>query len=143
MQLLILLVSFLYISNSDGKLMILDLTHDFDNVTTPYWGMIDRFHFVKQLVSDVNSSTYYESNVFMASEHGGTHLDAPRHFALGKHGVNEVPLTRLIGEPFIVDVSADAENNPDLEVSVSHLESAEKSQGKIPDDSILLIYTGK
>ena len=143
MLLLTLLASFLYIPGSFGKLVIVDLTHDFDNVTTPYWGMADRFHFVKQTVSDANSSIYFELNVFMAPEHGGTHLDAPRHFALGKQGVNEVPLTRLIGKPFIVDVSADAANNPDLEVNVSHLESAEKIQGKIPVNAILLIYTGK
>jgi len=140
---LLLLATFLYISGCHGKLVIVDLTYDFDNLTTPYWGMKDRFHFVSQTISDANSPIHYESNVFMASEHGGTHLDAPRHFALGKQGANEVPLTRLIGKPFIVDVSVDAANNPDLEVDVSHLESAEKIQGKIPDNSILLIYTGE
>lgn len=36
-----------------------------------------------------------ELNEFCASEHSGTHLDAPVHFAKDRWGVSDIPLDRL------------------------------------------------
>jgi kynurenine formamidase len=38
-------------------------------------------------------------------EHGGTHLDAPIHFATGKWTVDELPLSSLTGNAVVIDVS--------------------------------------
>ncbi len=40
---------------------------------------------------------YYAANDFFSSEHGGTHVDAPIHFAQGRQTVDQIPLERLIG----------------------------------------------
>ena len=44
-----------------------------------------------------DNSYWYEANTFRTSEHGGTHLDAPAHFAQGKHRAHQIPIERLVG----------------------------------------------
>ena len=51
---------------------------------------------------------YYSTYNLALSEHGGTHLDAPVHFAEGRQGADEVPLDRLIGPAADIDVTAAA-----------------------------------
>ena len=51
---------------------------------------------------------YLEIYDISASEHGGTHLDAPAHFARGKLTTDQIPLDRLIGPVVRVDISAKA-----------------------------------
>ena len=48
---------------------------------------------------------YYAANNFFTSEHGGTHLDAPVHFAQGRQTVDQIPLERLIGAAVVIDVT--------------------------------------
>ncbi|XP_066931761.1 isatin hydrolase-like [Clytia hemisphaerica] len=120
---------------------IIDLTHEFENGTSPYWKMENSFHFTSSF-SGQTANYFYSSNSFCASEHGGTHLDAPIHFAKGKHTAGEISLKNLIATPFIVDVSSHVNNDPDFQVDEQHLMEAEKKNGKIPDGAILLLYTG-
>lgn len=35
--------------------------------------------------------------VITMGSHNGTHLDAPKHFCAGKHGVDEIPLEKCVG----------------------------------------------
>ena len=48
---------------------------------------------------------YYAANDFFTSEHGGTHVDAPIHFAQGRQTVDRIPLDRLMGPAVVVDVT--------------------------------------
>ena len=41
-----------------------------------------------------------------APEHGGTHIDAPRHLSFGKWTTDEIPLDRLIGPAIKIDISS-------------------------------------
>ena len=119
------------------------MTHTFDDKTV-YWPSADRarFNFTKKVATNA-SGFYYEGNQFCAPEHGGTHLDAPRHFAKGRHGANQVPLERLVGPVIVVDVSSKAAANRDLLIGQTEMEDYEKQNGKIPDNVILLLNTGK
>jgi kynurenine formamidase len=85
---------------------------------------------------------YYASNSFFTSEHGGTHLDAPVHFAQGRHSVDAIPLERFFGYAVVVDVTQQSEGDPDYQVTVEDLAAAERAHGRIPNDAILLIRTG-
>jgi kynurenine formamidase len=85
---------------------------------------------------------YYAANNFSSSEHGGTHLDAPVHFAKGAHTVDQVPLDRLVGVAYVVDVTEQAAANADFQVGVDDLTRAEQAQGPIPRDGIVLLRTG-
>jgi kynurenine formamidase len=85
---------------------------------------------------------YYAANNFFTSEHGGTHLDAPLHFAEGAQAVDQVPLERLVGQAVVVDVTEASEKNPDYRVTVDDLLRAERENGPIPSDAILIVRTG-
>src|SRR5262249_26543095 len=45
---------------------------------------------------------WYAANNFCAAEHGGTHLDAPIHFASDRWTADQVPLERLVGPAVVV-----------------------------------------
>ncbi|MEK6482538.1 cyclase family protein [Catalinimonas sp. 4WD22] len=77
-----------------------------------------------------------------SAEHGGTHLDAPVHFAEGQQSVDDIPLENLIGPGIVIDVSDAASNNVDYQVSVDDFETWEAEHGQVPDERIILLRTG-
>jgi kynurenine formamidase len=83
---------------------------------------------------------FYASYEFATAEHGGTHLDAPIHFAEGRRTIDSIPLSELIGPAAVVDVSDRA--TADYQVSVDDLTAWESLHGRIPDGAILLVRTG-
>jgi kynurenine formamidase len=85
---------------------------------------------------------YYAANNFSTAEHGGTHIDAPVHFAAGRHTVEQIPLSRLMGRAVLLDVSAKCEANADYQISVEDFAAWEREHGPLPDGSILLLRTG-
>ncbi len=119
----------------------IDLSHDFASDTI-YWPTAEPFK-LDTVAAGINEKGYYYSAYqFSAAEHGGTHIDAPVHFAEGRNTVDRIPLERLIGPAIKVDVSAKASADPNYQVSVVDFESWEARNGRIPDDSIVLLQTG-
>lgn len=121
---------------------VVDLTHPFDGRTV-YWPTAP-FAFELDTLSygDTEGGWFYSAFQFRAPEHGGTHLDAPVHFARGRHTVDQVPLDRLMGPAVVIDVSARAENDPDYRLTVSDLTAWEAEHGTVPRGSIVLLRTG-
>jgi kynurenine formamidase len=85
---------------------------------------------------------YYAANNVFTSEHGGTHIDAPVHFAQGRQTVDQVPLERLVGAAVVIDVTGRAEGDADYQVTVADIQEAEARDGQIPPDAIVVIRTG-
>lgn len=123
----------------DGK--IIDLSYDFSDETI-YW--VNAKQFEKEKVADGKTPQgfYYSANNFSAAEHGGTHIDSPIHFAEGRQTVDQIPLEKLIANAVKIDVSAKAEKDKDYLISVEDIRNWEKENGKIPDESIVLLQTG-
>lgn len=119
----------------------IDLTYAFDD-STVYWPTEEGFILEKGSEGYTDKGYYYTANVFCAAEHGGTHLDAPIHFAEGGLSVEQIPLQDLIGPGILIDVSERATHDPDYQVSVTDLEQWEMEQGRIPDGAIILLRTG-
>jgi kynurenine formamidase len=119
----------------------IDLSHDFSDQTT-YWTESDGFQ--KETVAEgrTDKGYYYSAYKFCAPEHGGTHIDAPVHFAEGRQSVDQIPLSQLIGPAIKIDVSGKAAANRDYQISVEDLTNWEKIYIKIPDGSIVLFQTG-
>jgi kynurenine formamidase len=117
-----------------------DLTHAFSEETV-YWPT-DTVGFVHEELAygRTEGGWFYASYRYGGAEHGGTHLDAPIHFAEGRQASDEIPLDRLIGPAVVVDVSARAD--ADYQVSVEDLTAWEAEHGRIPDGAILLLRTG-
>ena len=119
----------------------LDLSHDFSSETV-YWLTAEPFKL--QTVADgmTEKDYYYSANNFCAAEHGGTHIDAPVHFAEGRQTVDQIPLERLVAPAVKIDVSEKASANPDYQIGVEDFNAWESRNGKIPDGSIVLLQTG-
>jgi len=119
----------------------IDLSYDFSDKTI-YWVESDGFK--KETVAEgpTDKGYYYSAYKFCAPEHGGTHIDAPRHFADGRQTVDELPLTQLIGAAYKIDVSPKAALNRDYLISVEDITDWEKQNGAIPEGSIVLFQTG-
>jgi kynurenine formamidase len=119
-----------------------DLTHDFSSETI-YWPTARPFVLDSVFKGPTPGGFWYEANNFAAAEHGGTHLDAPVHFAQGKETSDQIPLRRLIGPVVVVDVSDSAAANPDYQVQPADLERwtaahrADRAKG-----AIVLVRTG-
>lgn len=120
---------------------IVDLSHAYD-AQTIVWPTSDPFRLEKTFDGVTPQGFYYASNNFAGAEHGGTHLDAPVHFARGAHTVEQIPIERFVGTAFVIDVTAQAERDRDYQVSVDDLLRVEREQGEIPRDAILLVRTG-
>jgi len=120
---------------------LVDLSHTFDG-STVFWPTAETFRLEKVADGVTPGGYYYAANNFFSSEHGGTHLDAPVHFAKGAQTVDQVPLDRLVGAAYVVDVTEQAAANADHQVSVDDLTRAERAQGPIPRDAIVLLRTG-
>jgi kynurenine formamidase len=84
------------------------------------------------------------SRTFKASEHLGTHVDAPSHFGGDKNRqmVNELTLKQLAAPAIVVDVSASVKNNPDYVVSVADLNLWENANGPIAAGTVVIARTG-
>jgi kynurenine formamidase len=121
---------------------LLDLTHSFDEQTI-YWPNSPSGFELKTLSHGVTAAGFfYASNTLCTPEHGGTHLDAPIHFAEGKMTAEQLPLERLIAPAVVIDISADADKDPDALLQPSHLEVFEKEHGRIEPGTIVLVRTG-
>jgi kynurenine formamidase len=119
----------------------IDLSYDFSDKTI-YW--VTAKPFQREVVSEgmTPQGYYYSAYNYSAAEHGGTHVDAPIHFAEGRKTVDEIPLNQLIAAAVKIDVSAKAAANRDYLISIEDLTSWEAANGKIPDGCIVLLETG-
>ena len=118
-----------------------DLSHAYDS-TTIFWPTAQPFRLEVVSAGVTPAGFYYAANKFCTAEHGGTHLDAPIHFAAGKRTTDQIPLDGLIGPAVVVDVSEQAAADPDYRVQVADLEAWEAEHGRIPDGAIVLLHTG-
>ncbi len=120
---------------------IIDLTHPFD-AETIYWPTADGFKLTVDARGYTEGGYYYAANSFCAAEHGGTHLDAPLHFAEGGWSADRIPVERLIGPAVRIDVSSFCLKDADYEVTIGDFQSWESRNGSLPEGVIVLLYTG-
>lgn len=121
---------------------LVDLTWAFDERTL-YWPTSPSSFEVKQLAYGATpGGWFYASNSVCTPEHGGTHLDAPIHFAEGKRTADEIPLEQLLAPAVVLDVTAKAAANPDYRLSADDVRAWESQHGAIAAGTIVLLRTG-
>ncbi|MEW6735128.1 MAG: cyclase family protein [Acidobacteriota bacterium] len=119
----------------------IDLSYEFSNQTI-YWPTSDPFQLETVFSGKTEQGYYYAANKFSAAEHGGTHVDAPLHFAEGHRSLDQIPIQQLIAAAIKIDVSRKALNNRDYLITVEDLTNWEGQNGAIPNNAILFLYTG-
>jgi kynurenine formamidase len=120
---------------------VVDLSHAYDDRTV-FWPTAERFELTKVADGMTPQGYYYAANTFRTSEHGGTHIDSPVHFARNGWTVDQIPLDRLIAPAIVVDVRQASAANADYQVQRSDFEAWERAHGSIPAGVIVLLHTG-
>lgn len=121
-----------------GDVDVVDLTLRLDDAT-PYFPGGESFALVS--AADLDRDGYY-ANHFAMGEHTGTHIDAPCHFTRGRWAVDDLPLSHAVAPCCVVDVTAQAEKDPDYAVCVRDLELWEAAHGRIPDGAVVVMRSG-
>ncbi len=122
-----------------GKL--LDMTYPYDE-STIYWPNANPFVLKKGDWGINEQGWWYASNEYSAAEHGGTHADAPIHFAEGGRTMDQIPLEEWIGPAVKIDVVAKCNKNRDYLLTVEDITDWESAHGNIPDHAWVIMYTG-
>lgn len=123
----------------DGKFV--DLSHTYDS-STIFWPTAETFALQKVADGDTPGGFYYAANNFSGSEHGGTHIDAPAHFAKGRMSVDRLPLESLMAPAVVIDVTQASAANADYRVAIEDFSRFERQHGQIAAGSIVLLKTG-
>lgn len=120
---------------------VIDLSYAFD-AQSVYWPTAEPFKLDTDFEGVTDKGYFYSAYRYSAAEHGGTHLDAPVHFAKGRHTVDEIPLDQLMGNGIVIDVTSKCVANSDYQVSVDDFENWERRNGRIRPGTIVLLRTG-
>lgn len=125
---------------SGGAGRWVDLTHAFSSRSI-YWPTDTLGFKLEQLAhGHTAGGWFYSSYRYSAAEHGGTHLDAPVHFAEGGWTNDQIPLASLVGPAVVIDVTSRVQ--PDYLLSVDDLTKWEAEHGRVPKGAIVLVRTG-
>jgi len=120
---------------------LVDLSHDYSDQTV-FWPTAESFKLEKVADGITDKGYYYAANNFATSEHGGTHIDAPIHFAKGHRGVDQIPLDQLVGAAIVVNATAACDRDADYQVTTNDFTAWERVNGEIAPGAIVLIRTG-
>jgi kynurenine formamidase len=125
-----------------SRYRMVDLTHPF-NIQTIYWPTSTERFALKQLsFGPTPGGWFYAANAFSTPEHGGTHLDAPIHFAQNRQFADQIPLDRLIAPAVVIDITAASARNRDYRLTRADVQRFEREHGRIAAGSIVLLRTG-
>ncbi len=119
----------------------IDLTHTL-NEKAVFWPTAKMFEKETVFKGETDAGFFYSAFNFSAAEHGGTHVDAPIHFARGRESTDEIPVDQLIGPAVVIDVSEASAADPDYQFQHSDIKGWEKEHGEIPKGAIVLFNTG-
>ena len=119
---------------------VIDLTHTLDD-RSPNWEGTAESPYQATELGNLERDGYY-SRIFTTQEHYGTHLDAPAHFAKDGWTVEQIPAERLVRPLVVMDVRAQAKDNPDYAVGVEEITRWESAHGQIPPGAVVMAYTG-
>lgn len=118
-----------------------DLTYPFDDQTL-YWPSSASFQREQTDWGTTASGYWYASGKFSTSEHGGTHMDAPIHFAQGRSTLDEISVDRLTGPAVVIDARVQCEGDSDYELTIQDVLNWESRYGRIPDGALVFMWSG-
>jgi kynurenine formamidase len=121
---------------------LIDLTHAF-GARTLYWPTSPSgFRLDRLTFGQTPGGYFYAAYAFSTPEHGGTHLDAPIHFAENGMTTDRVPLEQLVAPAVVIDASAKAAADPVYRLTREDVLAFERRHGRIDRGTIVLLRTG-
>jgi kynurenine formamidase len=133
-----------------GQIRVVDLTLPLDSGSPilqlpPQWPNTPGFTLHEISRYDERGPFWYW-NWFETGEHTGTHFDAPIHWATGKDipdsTVDRIPPSRFVAPACVIDVTREAEGNPDFLLTPEAVRGWEQQHGTIPAGAWVLLRTG-
>lgn len=120
---------------------LVDLSHAYDN-STLFWPTSPiAFEHSELAYGPSGNGYFYSAYTFATPEHGGTHLDAPIHFAEGAKTVGELDMQDLYAPLNVIDVSEKAAADRDYRMTVADIEAFEAAHGTIAPGSAVFMRT--
>lgn len=120
---------------------VVDLTYALSEETV-YWPTAEGFKLERVAYGRDEDGNWYAANNFSAAEHGGTHIDAPIHFAEDRPTAEKIPIQRLVGPVRVIDIREQCARNRDYRLSPEDIEKHEARYGQIRPGTIVLVHTG-
>jgi kynurenine formamidase len=71
----------------------------------------------------------------------GTHIDPPAHFIWGARTIDQIDLREMILSLVVIDVHAEAAQNPDYTLTVDRVKKWERDHGPIPAGAFVAMRT--
>ncbi len=124
-----------------GAQRLIDLTYAFDE-TTQVWPSNPPFHRDSMVRGGTTTEAWYATGQVALSEHAGTHMDAPVHFAQEQVGIDGIPLERLMGPAVVIDVRTLVAADRDYRLSLEDIQRWEARHGTIPAGAVVMMLTG-
>lgn len=121
---------------------MIDLSHTYD-AETLYWPTSpSAFELTEIANGPAEGGYFYSAYTFSTPEHGGTHMDAPIHFAENGWTLGQIPVERLIGPAAVIDVTTQAAEDADYRLTDDDVLAWEQEHGPVPEGAIVLLRTG-
>jgi len=120
---------------------LVDLTHTYDEQTL-YWPSDPpaTFQLTQLAYGRTPGGYFYSSYAVCTPEHGGTHLDAPIHFAEGRKTADQVPIRQLVAPAVVIDITDRV--TADYRLTADDVRAWEQRHGTIEPGTIVLLRTG-
>jgi kynurenine formamidase len=121
------------------ELDLVSLSHVNDPATTTLYPGDPAF--TLETVATIEREGYYLRAVHQG-EHTGTHWGAPGHFTAGAALADDLEPADLFRPAVKIDVRRQCARDADFTLSVPDLEAFERRHGRIPDESVVILWTG-
>lgn len=121
------------------RLRLINLSHVNDPATTNVYPGDPPFEL--ETIATIENEGYYLQFV-KEGEHTGTHWGAPGHFNAGEPLADDLDLPDLFLPAVKIDVRKQCARDADYEVSIADIKAWERRHGRIPDESMVIIWTG-
>jgi len=129
-------------TSTEATPCLVDLTYSYDEETI-YWPTApSKFSKETLFHGHAEGGYFYSAFAIATPEHGGTHIDAPIHFAEGQDTTEAIPLERLIAPGVVIDVKEAAASDRDALLNIEHIEAFERQYGAIDQGTIVLVNPG-
>ncbi len=120
---------------------VVDLSHSL-GPSSPYIHVRDAtFPFRREPIATIPTRGVY-ANRWELTEHIGTHVDAPCHFDERAPCLDALPLPDLFAEAVVIDLSARAAVDADVELTVEDLNAWQRQHGAFPARCAVLLRSG-
>src|SRR5262245_46977909 len=119
---MMLLVGLPLAANAIDEKKLVDMTYAFASDTL-HWPTAKPFQLDKVAEGRTSQGYWYSSYNYSGSEHVGTHLDAPFHFAEGRWTTEQIPLEKTIGAAVVIDVRGKTDIERDYLLAVTDIRS--------------------